>query len=244
MKLIFIGTSHGVPEPHRRCSAYILEVGGSYYLIDMGTQVIEDLRRRGIGIDRVRLVICTHPHGDHTDGIVSFVDLVNWYFQSADPLILLPDERMIPPLIGWLTATTNGRPPREDLRIAGFREGTVYEDENLKLTAIGTQHCECSYAFFIEAGGKKLLFTGDLCRPAVDFPQIAFETDLDLLVCETAHFSPDECIPVFDKTRAKRILHTHINDSRWIPALYAQMQTPHPYEYGAAFDGLEIEFSS
>ncbi len=38
-----------MPEPHRRCSAYILEVNGSYYLIDMGTQVIEDLRRRGIG---------------------------------------------------------------------------------------------------------------------------------------------------------------------------------------------------
>ena len=240
MRLIFIGTSHGVPEPHRRCSAYILEVGGSYYLIDMGTQVIEDLRRRGVDIGKVRLAICTHPHGDHTDGLISFVDLVNWYFKSADPLILLPDERMIPPLVGWLAATTNGRPLREGLRLGSFREGTAYEDENLKLTAIKTQHCECSFAFFIEAERKKLLFTGDLRCPTVDFPQIAFETELDLLVCETAHFSPAECIPVFNKTKAKRILHTHINDSRWMPALYEEMQKSHPYEYGAAFDGQEI----
>ena len=241
MRLIFIGTSNGVPEPHRRCSSCILETGGSYYIIDMGTRVIEDLRRRGIDIGAVRLAVCTHPHGDHTDGLISFADLLNWYYKDADPLILLPDGRLIPPLRAWLTATTNGEAPREDLRIEAFREGVAYEDENLRLTAIPTRHCENSYAFFVEGEGKKLLFTGDLCRPSVDFPQIAFETDLDLLVCEAAHFSPDDCIPYFDRTKAKRILHTHINDSRRAAALFAQMKAPHPYEYGAAFDGMEIE---
>ena len=241
MRLIFIGTSHAVPEPHRRCSSYILETGGYYYLIDMGTQTIEDLRRRGIDIDKVRLVICTHPHGDHTDGLISFVDIVNWYFKTADPRILLPDERLISPLKEWVTLTSNGKPPREDLKISAFDEGVAYEDENLRLTAIATRHCERSFAFFIEAEGKKLLFTSDLCSPSVDFPEIAFETGLDLLVCETAHFSPDECIPVFDKTKAKRIIHTHINESRWAADLNAQINAPHPYEYGAAFDGMEIE---
>ena len=67
MRLIMIGTSHGVPEAHRRCSSYLLEVNGSYYVVDMGTQTVEDLRRRGIAIPDVKLVICTHPHGDHTD---------------------------------------------------------------------------------------------------------------------------------------------------------------------------------
>ena len=240
MRLIFVGTSHGVPEPHRRCSSYILECGGCYYLIDMGTQVIEDLRRRGIDIDKVRLAICTHPHGDHTDGLISFVDLINWYFKTANPQVLLPDERLLPPLMQWLTVSTNGRPPREGLRLSVFAEGLAFEDENLRLTAIPTQHCENSYAFLIEVEGKKLLFTGDLRSPDVDFPKIAFETEIDLIVCETAHFSPDECIPVFDKTKAKRIIHSHINDSRWSASLSEQMKTPHPYEYGAAFDGMEI----
>lgn len=240
MKLIFIGTSHGVPEANRRCSSCILEANGSYYLVDMGTQVVEDLRKRGIDVDRVRLAICSHPHGDHTDGLISFVDLVNWYFKAADPLILLPDSRLIPPLRAWLTATTNGQPPREGLRIETFREGVAYADENLRVTAIRTQHCENSYAFRIEAENKSVLFTGDLCRPSVDFPQIAFDTETDLLVCETAHFSPDDCIPVFDKTKAKRILHTHVNDKRWADALSRQMNAAHPYAYGVAFDGLEV----
>ena len=97
MKLIFIGTSHGVPESDRRCSSVMLEVNGFYYLVDMGTQVVEDLRKRGIALENVRLAICTHPHGDHTDGLLSFVDLVNWYFKAADPLILLPDSRPCAP---------------------------------------------------------------------------------------------------------------------------------------------------
>ena len=240
MKLIFIGTSHGVPEPDRRCSACILETGGSYYLIDMGTQVVEDLRKRGIAVEDVRLAVCSHPHGDHTDGLISFVDLVNWYFKSADPLILLPDSRMIPPLRMWISATDGGKPLREDLRIDSYREGVAYQDENLRVTAIRTQHCVNSFALLFEAEGKKILYTGDLCRPSVDFPQIAFETELDLLVCEAAHFSPDDCIPFFDRTKAKRILHTHIYDKRWADALSRRMRAPHPYEYGAAFDGMEI----
>lgn len=240
MKLFFIGTSHGVPEADRRCSSCILEVNGSCYLLDMGTQVVEDLRKRGIAVEDVRLAICTHPHGDHTDGLISFVDLINWYFKSADPLILLPDGRLIPPLLAWISATMEGKPLRDDLRIETYREGVAYEDENLRLTAIRTKHCENAYAFLIEAEGKKILFTGDLCRPSVDFPQIAFETELDLLVCETAHFSPDDCIPFFDKTKAKRILHTHINDGRWDEALSRQLAAAHPYAYGVAFDGMEV----
>ena len=240
MRLIFIGTSHGVPEAHRRCSSYLLEVGGSYYIIDMGTQTIEDLRRRGIAVEDVRLAICTHPHGDHTNGVISFADLVNWYFRQADPLILLPDENLIPPLRAWLTATGCGMPIREDLRLGVFTAGVAYEDEKLRLTAIPTQHCKNSYAFLVEAEGKKLLFTGDLRRPSVDFPEIAFTEETDLLVCETAHFSPDECIPVFDKTRAKRILQTHIFDFKWGEALTRQLHVPHPYAYGAAHDGMEI----
>ena len=240
MKLIFVGTSHGVPEPDRRCSSCILDVNGYYYLIDMGTQVVEDLRRRGISMEKIRLAICSHPHGDHTDGLISFVDLLNWYFKTADPLILLPDEKLIPPLCAWIAATDEGKPLREGLRIEGFSEGVVYQDENLRLTAIRTEHCKNSFAFLVEAGDKRILFTNDLCRPAVDFPQLPSGGGPDLLICEAAHFSPDDCIPFFDKAKAKRVLYTHVYGKRWNDVLSRQQSETHPYELGVAFDGLEV----
>lgn len=241
MKLHFIGTSHGTPEADRRCSCCMLEMNGCYYILDMGTQVIEDLRRRSITIENVRLAICSHPHGDHTVGILSFADLINWAFKSADPLILLPNERLVSLAKQWISATQCDEPVREGLRIESFTDGVVFEDENLRLTAIRTKHCKDSFAFLVEAEGKKLLYTGDLCRPTVDFPQIAFETALDLIVCELAHFSPNDSIPIFDKTKAKRIIHTHINDKRWHDALAELINEPHPYIYGAAYDGLTID---
>ena len=48
MRITFIGTSHGVPEPERRCSCTMIETQGRYYFIDMGTQAIEDVIKRGI----------------------------------------------------------------------------------------------------------------------------------------------------------------------------------------------------
>ena len=240
MKLTFIGTSHGVPEAHRRCSCCILESGGSRYIIDMGTQVIEDLRRMEIDVASVRLAACTHPHGDHTSGLFSFADLVNWYFKDAKPQILLSDAGLTALLRTWITVSNNGKQPREGLRIETYAGGLIYADENLRLTAIPTRHCANSYALLAEADGKKVLFTGDLRHPSVDFPAVAFETELDLIVCELAHFSPDDCVPVFDRTKAKRVLHNHINDGRWREALDRQLAQPHPYQYGEARDGLTL----
>lgn len=240
MRLIFIGTSHGVPEADRRCSSYILETGGNYYLIDMGTQVIEDLRKRSIPVEKIRLVICSHAHGDHTDGLISFVDLINWYFKNADPLILLPDRRLIPPMREWIIATNEGKPLREGLRMEEYSEGAVYEDECLKITALRTKHCENSYAFLIEGENKSILFTNDLNRPSVDFPGILTGKKPDLLVCEAAHFSPDECIPYFDEAKAGKVLFTHVYDRRWNDVLTRQMSKTHPYELGVASDGTEV----
>ena len=241
MKLIFIGTSHGVPETNRRCSSCFLEVNEDYYIIDMGSHIVEDLQNRGISMDQVRLAICSHPHGDHTNGLISFVDLLNWYFKTADPLILIPDGRLLPPLRAWVIASTEGKPLRDGLRIETFSEGVAYQDDNLRITAIRTKHCEYSYAFLIEAENKSILFTNDLSRTLVDFPQIPSGKKLDLLICEGAHFSPEDGIAFFDESKANRVLFNHVNDKRWGGVLSRLMDEPHPYELGVAFDGLEVD---
>ena len=84
-----------------------------------------------------------------------------------------------------------------------------------------------------------MLFTGDLKHPSIDFPPVAFEQEMDLIVCELAHFPADDCIPVFDKTKAKKILHTHIAPRRY-ESLARQLALPHPYEYGSVYDGMEV----
>ena len=105
MQITFLGASHGVPEANRRCSCTLIETNGRYYFIDMGVNAIDALRTRGIEVEDVKGIFITHMHGDHTNGLISFVDLISWYFKTADPEICLPNLEGVE-AINPLTGTT------------------------------------------------------------------------------------------------------------------------------------------
>ena len=206
VRIIFIGTSHGVPEPNRRCSSTLIEVGEKRYFIDMGTQSIEELISRGMPVDSVKGVFVTHMHGDHTNGLISFIDLCTWYFKTADPLIMLPEINAVEVINSWLSATGSG--PRT-LRYEETKEGVCYDDGTLRVTAFRTKHNRCSYAYIVEAEGKAVMFSGDLAGPSKDFPETAVKTRLDLMVCEAAHFSALEYEPVFRSSDVRKVIINH-----------------------------------
>jgi ribonuclease BN (tRNA processing enzyme) len=207
MKITFLGTSHGVPEPNRRCSCTMVEVGGRYYFVDMGMNAIDELITRGIRVDAVKGVFVTHMHGDHTDGLVQFGDLIGWKFKTADPVLFLPEEAGIEALKTWYKLADTGR---WDMRFEVVHPGLIYDDGILKVTAIPTRHCANSYAYLLEAEGKRVLFTGDLQHPNVDFPVVAEELRMDLMVCEGAHFPPTEYAPILRRCKPGRVVINHM----------------------------------
>ncbi len=210
MKLTILGSSHGVPEANRRCACVMVEVGDNLYFVDMGMNAIEELRRRGKAVDAVKAIFITHMHGDHTNGLIPFVDLITWHFKSADPEIILPDPEAGKWIDKWLRLTLNGS--RKDIRYRQTRPGKVYDDGALRVCAIPTRHCPGSHAYLLEAEGPRVLITGDLHNPGVDFPFV--DQPLDLLICESAHFPATDYLPVLDRLRVKRICVTHYSPRR------------------------------
>ena len=188
MQITFLGASHGVPEANRRCSCTLIETNGRYYFIDMGVNAIDALRTRGIEVEDVKGIFITHMHGDHTNGLISFVDLISWYF---------------------------------------------------KVTAIPTQHCPDSHAFFVEAEGKAVLFTGDLKHPNVDFPKIAKEKPTEFVICEAAHFPATDYAPVLAACPTKQVLVNHY--APWnIPNVMQLTETLAPLPVKFVNDGMQI----
>ncbi|MBQ8637621.1 MAG: MBL fold metallo-hydrolase [Lachnospiraceae bacterium] len=207
MKVTIIGSSNGVPEAHRKCSCVMIEVNGRIYFADMGTSAVDALRNRGIPVESVKGIFITHMHGDHTNGLPQFIDLMTWYFTDADPVICLPVIGAAAVLRDWVKITQN-----DGNREIQYREtlpGLVYDDGVLKVTAIPTKHCCKSYAYLLEAEGKTVLITGDLQHPSVDFPETAKERELDLVICESAHFPVREYLPVFESCRIRNVCLTH-----------------------------------
>lgn len=211
MRITFIGSSHGVPEANRKCTSMMLEIGEKVYFVDMGAPAIDALRTRGIDVDAVKGVFITHMHGDHTDGLIQFVDLLTWYFRTADPVICLPIPEAARVIDDWLKVTLNGQ--TRDVQYRKTEQGVVYDDGTIKMTAFPTQHCHKSYAYLLEAEGKRVLFTGDLKNPAVDFPTRAAQEPLDLVICESAHFNATDYLPVLEGCDIKKICVTHYSDT-------------------------------
>lgn len=237
MKLTFIGTSHGIPERERRCSCTMIESGESVYFVDAGTDAMEEIRRRGIEPERVKAFFITHMHGDHANGILSFADLANWYFGGAQTAFCLPTQKGIDAVKTWIESLETGTRRELDYRLV--KDGAFYDDGVLKATAFRTKHVATSYAFLIECEGRRVLFTGDLARPEIDFPHEIFGTRTDIAVCETAHFDPREYAPVFEKFDCGKIILNHFQPRKEPLAAQFAVEMRGKTEVVLSFDGME-----
>lgn len=256
MKLSFIGTSHGVPEPNRRCSCTMITVGSgenaARYYIDMGTSgAMEDLVTKRLPPESVKAIFFTHMHGDHTHGALQFIDLCNWYFKNVKLKVFFPDKEGINAMKYWFgtcnQAIRDGvwlSPSeyiiRDGIDLLECFEGVMYDDGILKITAYRTRHCFTSYAYLVEAEGKRVLFSGDLSpEPENDFP---FEAAVrcDLVICENAHFPSEVLERVLRKCDSKRFVINHYSKSR-MAGLYDMLTRIKPLNVTLATDGMEIE---
>lgn len=242
MRIIFFGSSHGVPEPNRRASSALIEVDENRYFIDMGTQSIEELITRRMPVESVKGIFITHMHGDHSDGLISFLDLCTWYYQNADPAVFLPEpyEDSIAAMGAWLKCTGITMRP---FRFSPVKEGLLYRDEAITVHAFRTQHTDFSYAYLVEAQGKRVLFSGDLSHmgPQADFPVSVLEKPLDLAICESAHFPATAYLPVFEgQPNLKQLCFNHYSDLH-LASVLAMTEALPGVKVFRAMDGTEIQ---
>jgi ribonuclease BN (tRNA processing enzyme) len=242
MRIIFFGSSHGVPEAHRKCSSAMIEVGNNRYFIDMGTQSAEELITRGIPIESVKAVFITHMHGDHTDGLISFVDLCSWKFLGANPKLFLPGDTKAAEnaICAWLKCNGNTMRPFEFIHV---EDGLIFDDGTVRVSAYRTQHIDYSYAYLVEAEGKRVLFSGDLCHsgPANDFPLSVLDKPLDLAICEVAHFKATEYVPLlFGNENLKKLCFNHYSPRFAMSMLEAKSIFSKSIPVIIASDGTEI----
>ncbi len=226
MKLIFLGTGHGVPTADRFCSATLLECGGQYYLIDAGAPVGQLFVRYGIDFEKLKAVFLTHRHSDHTFGLPHLVDLSMWYYKKSRYDVYMTEQQGADALCTYLLSAQEKL--EDNIHFHVFTAGKVYEDENITVTAISTDHmngAHPSYAFMIEGEGKRVFFTGDMhCGDPHDFPALAKELPSDLIVSEFVHFRENALLPHLRECKAKQILFNHYNEI-WTPPVVEAMNS-------------------
>lgn len=240
MKVIFAGTSHGIPEKGRFCSSTFILTGGKCYIVDAGAPISPLILNYGIKHVDVQGIFVTHLHGDHFNGLPEFCEQVSWYYQTANPEIFVPDERGVKLLQNWVKEIApKGR--QRELNYHAYEPGCIYEDENVRVTALATRHnLEKSHAFKIEAEGKKLLFTGDMSHNFTEFAELHNNEEYDLIVCESAHcFDFRDVKDVVSTAKTKKFAINHFNPAKFEGV--KAFQDAAPWECKIAFDGLTLE---
>ena len=155
----------------------------------------------------MRAVFLTHYHCDHTAGVFSFIDLVNWACPDCSLKLISPTNEFIEAIEGLVFAglSNRGKIDNERIELVLAKEGKIYEDENIVVDYIPTKHFKNgdtpSYAILIteRESGKKALFSGDLSYGLKenDLPKDAL-SDCDLFVCELYHFTAEQLLPYIE----------------------------------------------
>ena len=243
MKVTFLGTSDGIPRPGHFCTSTMIEENGAIYLIDVGAPVPDLLFARGKRLENIKAIFNTHGHGDHLDGMLQLLDLSHWAYKTASYDIFLPEKKIGEGFINCLESMSPNPVDRARLRMHEFSAGEVYADENIKVTAFATKHCQPrpSYAFLVEnAQEKKILFTGDMSVVNGDFPQIAYELPTELIVCELAHFCAEHITPCLEKCLTKQVAFNHYQQRKERDIEHISQCAHLPFPIHQAKDGDEI----
>jgi ribonuclease BN (tRNA processing enzyme) len=206
-RFITLGTRSGpTPDLHRAQCSNVLITNGAAYIIDAGDGVSRRLIRLGVNFRDIGGIFITHPHSDHTGGLGS---LMTWLYDRGNPSKVVgiygpPGTAAgVEGLLQFLTVNaeirisdgTKSIPATKLFRSKDADVGMVFQDSNIKVTAVENTHFHFppgspgygkykSYSYRFDAADRSIVFTGDT-GPSDAIADLA--KGADLLVSEATN---------------------------------------------------------
>ncbi len=213
MKIHFLGTCAGTePMPERHHTAFVVECGGNFYWFDAGEGCSRTAHNMGLDLLKIRKVIISHPHIDHTGGLSNLL----WTIQkliwrksisnAGDVDIYLPNLNIWDTVMRFLQLSDDGFKTDFLLCAHTIEDGVLFDDGFVRVSALHNTHIQpCdglwqSYSFLIEGNGKRLVYSGDVRNYEELDPLLTQKCDG--LIIETGHFGIED---VYSYTKNKSI---------------------------------------
>jgi len=240
LSIILLGTGMPRPDPLHAGPATAVVAGDEWFLIDSGRGVTMRVAATSLKYDAMRAVFITHLHSDHTAGLPDLF-VTSWMFgRKTTPLQLYGPAgigKLSDAMLQFFAYDIHIRRDLvERLPAAGatigthiVREGVVYEDSNVRVTAFLVEHppVEPAYGYRFDAAGKSIVISGDT-RPNANL--VRYAKDADILVHEAYlpewfdrvdtpevaaklkayHSTPEEAGAMATSAGAKTLVLTHL----------------------------------
>jgi ribonuclease Z len=205
LRVAICGSSAPLPSPARAKACVAVFAGGSFYLVDVGPESVENLVQWGIPLAKIKGVLLTHFHSDHI-GDLGELNLQTWAQGRPEPLAVYGGpgvedvvdgfnrayrhdqgyrtahhtERLMPPAT-WPLAARPLTPDCTDP--CSGSPMTVLDERGLRITAIAVNHAPVApaYAYRFDYRGRSVFVSGDLKYS----PSLAAAADnVDVIVME------------------------------------------------------------
>lgn len=221
-KITYLGTCSGTePMPGMHHCSFVIESGGAVYWFDAGESCAYTGYLQGIDMMAVRTIMISHPHMDHVGGLANLISCIRkvisrykLQLKNDNTLrIFTPDRTVLDAVLTVVCSRTAHKFPftliEEDVR-----DGLLYEDENIRVTALHNTHLKedgsngwHSYSFLIETEGKRIVYSGDVGKPDELDPLIG--DGCDLLIHETGHHPVADVCAYAESRSVKQLRFNH-----------------------------------
>jgi len=198
-KLVLLGTGTPFADPNKSGPSLAIVVNNASYIVDCGPGVVrraaqaKELGFPSLEASNLKTLFITHLHSDHTIGLADII-LTPAVLDRNAPITIFG-----PAGIKKMTENTKAAFKEDiDMRINGLekgdaiayqvntneiKEGEIYKDSNITVTAFNVKHgqWENAFGFVFQTKDKKIVVSGD-CTYSENL--IKYAKDCDILVHE------------------------------------------------------------
>ena len=221
------GVGDGWPCADRKHAAFLYRLGKTSLLIDCGEPLSCSYKASGLDYNLIDRIFISHLHSDHIAGFFMLMQGF-WLEQRKKNLPVAMPADGIQPFKELLHAgMIFDELLHFRLRFEALKARRSVMTNDVRVTAYPTTHLEQlrrsfhkrypqnyeSFCFLIERGKLRIGHSADIGCPEDLEPLL--KKPLDLLVCELAHFHPEDLFLYLEGHQVKKILFMHVGRSYW-----------------------------
>jgi ribonuclease Z len=214
---ILLGTGYPRPDANHAGPSTAIVAGDKWFVVDAGRGVTMRIAGTDLKYETMQAVFLTHFHSDHTAGLPDLFD-TSWQFgRKTRPLELYGPRGVSRLADAMLAFFRDDIHYRRDLlekhpaagatiRTHDVREGVIYDDGAVRVTAFLVDHrpVEPAFGYRFDCGGRSIVVSGDT-RPTPNL--VKFAKGADVLVLEA--YLPEHFLKVDTPEVAARLMHYH-----------------------------------
>lgn len=225
-EMMFFGTCGGMePMPGMRHTSFAIKKNDEYYWFDAGDSSAYTAHLMGVDLAKVKTVMISHPHIDHTEGLVSLFNYMicavyqeqvkrNDASYRKEPIpLFIPEACVWEHIKGMFDAGRMSLDAFFEVFPKQISDGEIYSDENISVLAHHNSHMKCegdkklSFSFAMKIDGKKIIYTGDF--GGLSDLDALLNDGCEYLIIESGHLPFEEVLAYVESFSVPNVYFIH-----------------------------------